>query len=285
MLRPNEIDKEKQTMTVLVKLTGVFEGIASMRIAQIRSQVLQSTQFFHSLWHIYTQLRVDDNFHFGRTQTKTEVINKELYLIITAEGGFSGDIDHRLIEIMLQTYDPAKHEIIVLGHHGAIQLAQRGVSFKKYYKLPTNDRTINVAPLANDVRLYRSTRVFYQVYISLMKQEVRQIALATAVQEEGRRATAMDEMISEANYIFEPSTTAVVDHLENSMMQIALAQVILESRLAQYASRFGAMSAAQKKSEESQTTLQLSLNRARRAVKDERLKEVINGLRKVRLSI
>jgi F0F1-type ATP synthase gamma subunit len=40
------------------------------------------------------------------------------------------------------------------------------------------------------------------------------------------------------------------------------------------------MSAAKDKSEEGRDELHLAFNRAKRAVKDERLKEIINGLRK-----
>ncbi len=281
MLRPSELEHEERAMATLVELTSVFEGIASMRISQIRNQVLQATEFFHTLWHIYSQIRVDEHFRFGRSQQQLDISNKELYIIITAEGGFSGDIDQRLIEVMLRSYDPTKNEIVVIGHHGALQLSQSGIPFKKYYKLPVKDENINVTPITEEVRHYRATQVFYQEYVSLMDQEIRHISLSNAVKERGEKATAAEEIITESNYIFEPSTHAVVDHLENSMMQIALAQVVLESKLAQYASRFRAMKAAHEKSEESRSDLQLAYNRAKRAVKDERLKEIINGLRKV----
>ena len=75
------------------------------------------------------------------------IIQKELYVIITAEGGFSGDIDQKLVKLMLETYDAEKNDIIVIGHHGALQLAQRGVSYKKYFKLPNKDVNINVKAL------------------------------------------------------------------------------------------------------------------------------------------
>ena len=78
MKRPQEIGKEMKQMNTLVTLTGVFEGIASMRIAQIKNQVLQSTQFFQELWKIYNQIRVDSEFRFGRSQIQQKVINKEL---------------------------------------------------------------------------------------------------------------------------------------------------------------------------------------------------------------
>ena len=69
------------------------------------------------------------------------------------------------------------------------------------------------------------------------------------------------------------------------MLQITLAQVVLESKLAQYASRFRAMSSAHKKAKDASSDLDRELNHAKRAIKDERAKEIINGLRKERVSI
>jgi F-type H+-transporting ATPase subunit gamma len=278
--RPADIERDEMAMGTLVELTSVFEGIASMRIAQIKNQVLQATQFFNELWQIYSQLRVSSSFGFGRSQSEVEVIDKELYIIITAEGGFSGDIDQKLIQMMVQTYDKDKNDIIVIGHHGAIQLAQRGISYEKYFKLPTKDQNINVTPIIREVQRYRNSKVFYQEYLSLMTQEVKSIDLSTAVQAKGSESDKPDEIISEANYIFEPSSYDVVDHLERSMLQIAVSQLILDSKLAQYASRFRAMSASHTRADEAKGELHLMYNRARRAIKDERLKESINGMKK-----
>lgn len=287
MKRPNEIEREEMAMGTLVELTSVFEGIASMRIAQIKNQVIQATKFFDELWAIYSQLRVDSLFRFGRSQSEdaVAVINKELYIVITAEGGFSGDIDQKLIQQMLKTYDPNKQDIIVIGHHGAIQLVQRGVKFKKYFKLPVKDQNINVTPIVKEVQQYASTTVFYQEYVSLMVQDVKRIELSTAVQQQGAASEKPEEIISEQTYIFEPSTYAVIDHLERSMINIAISQLILDSKLAQYASRFRAMSASHQRSDEAKADLHLEYNRARRGIKDERLKEIINGLRKARVGV
>ncbi len=282
MRRPSEIEKDVMAMATLSELTSVFEGIASMRIAQIKNQVMQATLFFQELWSIYSQLRVDAIFRFGRSQAGVQVSPKELYVIITAEGGFSGDIDQKLIQLMLATYDSEKNDIIVIGHHGALQLAQRGISFKKYFKLPVKDQNINVGPIIREVQQYRTTTVFYQEYVSLMVQDVRKIELSNAVAAEGGQQLNKknSEVISEENYIFEPTTYDVVDHLESSMMRIALSQLILDSKLAQYASRFRAMSASHTRADEAKDELKLNYNRARRAIKDERLKEIVNGMRK-----
>lgn len=279
MKHPNEIARDEANMSTLVELTSVFEGIASMKIAQTKNQVLESTQFFDRLWQIYLQLRVDALFGLGREQT-VDIIEKELFIIITAEGGFSGDIDQKLVEMMIDAYDAEKNDIIVIGHHGAMQLSQRGVSFRKYYKLPEKDRNINVSPIIREVQQYRKCSVFYQEYVSLMSQDVKRIELSSAIQIAGARNEKVEDLITEQNYIFEPSSYAVAAHLERSMLKIALSQLILQSKLAQYASRFRAMSASHQRADETKVDLHLAYNRARRAVKDERLKEIINGIKK-----
>jgi len=204
-------------------------------------------------------------------------------MVITAEGGFSGDIDQKLIRWMLETHDPAKQDIIVIGHHGALQLIQQKVGFKKYFTLPSRDTNINVRPLVQEVSHYESTVVFYQTYVSLMSQEIKRIELQTAVAEQAQAQAGdkekPEDIISDRNYIFEPSTYDVVAHLERSMTEIALSQVILDSKLAQYASRFRAMSMAKDKSNEMAGDLRMQFNRTKRRIADERLKEMIVGMR------
>ena len=280
MRQPSDIAREENSLATLVELTSIFEGIASMRIAQTKTQVLESTKFFNALWAIYSQLRVDSLFSFGRDEGKTEIIDKELFIIITAEGGFSGDIDQKLMQQMLKEFDAAKQDIIVIGHHGAQQLNQLGIAYQKYFKLPSKDQNINVTPIILEVQKYRNASVFYQEYLSLMTQEVKKISLSNAVKERGAASDKPDEIISEATYIFEPDSYRVAAHLERSMMQIAISQLILDSKLAQYASRFRAMSASHQRADESKNDLHLEYNRSRRAIKDARLKEIITGIKK-----
>lgn len=278
MRRPQEIAVDEQNMSTIVGLTSAFESLASMRISQTKNQVLQSQGFFNELWHIYSQLRVDSLFRFGRGK-HDNVIDKTLIIAVTAEGGFSGDIDQRLVSTMLKEYDPKKHDIVIIGHHGALQLAQLHIQYLKYYKLPEKDNDINVQPLIQIIKQYASTLVFYQTYLSLSQQEIKRIELKSAVQTAGNQAGRNDEVISELTYIFEPSAFDVVAHLERSMVEITLSQVILDSKLAQYASRFRAMTAAKERSTESLQDLHILYNRTKRNIADERLKEILNGHR------
>jgi F-type H+-transporting ATPase subunit gamma len=280
MQKPKDLIEDVTTTRTLLNLTSAFEGIASSRLSRIRNQTLQASAFFSELWQVYSQIRVDKLFGFGRRGSDQAVIAKDLYLLITSEGGLSGDIDERLVQTMIEVYDKDKQDVIVIGHHGSVQLSEKGIAYKKYYKLPTRDQNINTQPLIRDIQSYQSTTIFYQKYVSLTDLRIEKIQLSKTVQEMGRQVKKDEEIISIENYIFEPSVFKVIDYLENSMMNITLSQLLLDSKLAQYTSRFRAMSAAHQQADETYRDLNLRFHRAMRGLKDERLKETINGLRK-----
>lgn len=279
MKRPLEILAEEKSMRTIVGLTGAFESLSSMKIVLTKKNVLSSNVFFSDVWNIYKNIRVTGMFQFGRRPDETP-IDKELYILITAPAGLSGDIDQRLIRLMRKEYDPAKQDIIVIGKHGAQQLTQLNIKFEQFFNLPKND-PINVEPLMAVVKQYRETRVFYQNYISLMTQDVRSIRLSDVIETKGA-ATDSANSITEATYIFEPNPLVVVAHMETSMLRLAILQLIYDSRLAQHASRFRAMSSAHQRATEEVSTIHLRYNRARRAIVDTRLKEISAGLKKLR---
>lgn len=286
MRRPQEIQKDVDTMATMVNLTSVFESLASMRISQIKGKVQQSEKFFGELWNIYRQIRLDQTFRFGREE-HAKADKKELRILITADGGFSGDIDQRLIRLALEGYNKEEHDIIIIGHHGAVQLAQQGIDFKKYFKLPKQDENINVEPITEESQSYDNTFVYYQSYQSLSVQNVKKMNLSNALKDQGEASMEQilnDEVINEQTHIFEPSTDEVIGYLERSMTSIILAQIILESKLAQYASRFKAMTAAHERADESLAEYKMMFNRSKRAIKDTRLKEIVIGMQKVKAS-
>src|SRR5690606_4939504 len=94
--------------------------------------------------------------------------------------------------------------------------------------------------------------------------------------------TISSNLVSEKTYIFEPSSYSVAAYLEKSILRLTISQFIYDSRLAQVASRFKAMSAAKERSVETAGELRLEYNRSKRNQVDTRLKESMAGLKKIR---
>lgn len=283
MRRPLEIKAEEMSMRTIVSLTSAFESLSSMKIMQTKNKVLISNDFFNEVWTIYKQIRVDVMFNFGR-ENHEAAINKEVLILITAPGGLTGDIDQRLIRKFREYYDPTRHDIIVIGHHGATQLAQFHIEYNVYFDLPKKDY-INIDPLLAEIKKYAKSRVFYEDYVSLSQQEIKSIDVSDAISVMGKIAdleTIDENKISEKTYIFEPNTYAVAAYLETAIVRLMLTQFIYDSRLAQLASRFKAMTAAKERSIETAGELHTQYSRAKRALVDVRLKESLVGLKKIR---
>lgn len=283
MRRPLEIKAQEASVRSVVSLTSALESLSSMQIAKTKNKVLISNQFFDQVWKIYKQVRVDVLFNFGRVMGE-EPIDKELLILITAKGGLSGDIDQRLIRKFMEYYDERKHQVLVIGHHGALKLKQAHVDYAYYFDIPEHDY-INVDPLIDIIRKYKKSRIFYQNYVSLSQQEVKDVDLSEVVSSKGRVAdmsTVSDDLVTEKNYIFEPNAFAVAAYLENSILRLTISQFIYDSRLAQVASRFKAMSAAKERSMENAAELHTEYNRSKRNQVDTRLKESLAGLKKIR---
>jgi len=277
MRQINTIAEELEQIGTVNNITGVFESIASMKIARIKQQVLDSKDFFSELWDMYSSLNVTtEEIEIARTASVTK--DRQLFVVITAEGGFSGDIDRKLTDWMLKQYDPETTDIIAIGNHGVTQLRQHNVKVTQSFDLPEEDSDMNLQPIMNQIIQYPETTAYYQTYVSLSVQDVKRIGLKTAVDDLGQDQ-AGSEAITSSNYIFEPSEAAVVSHLESSMLGVALAQVILESKLAQHASRFKAMTSAHDKAKDTRSELRVQYSRAKRALADERSKEIINAMR------
>lgn len=283
MKLPIEIKNEENSMRTMVSLTSAFESLSSIQIAKTKNKVIISNQFFDEVWSIYKQIRMDVIFNFGRSQDE-KPLDKELILLITAPGGLSGDIDQRLVRRFREHYNPENNDILVIGRHGVSQLAQASIKPSYYFDIPKKDY-INVDPLMDIIKKYRKSRIFYQHYISLSQQEIVDVDLSEVVSRKGRVAdldTAGEDLITEKNYIFEPSPYSVAAYLETSILRLTLAQFIYDSRLAQAASRFRAMTAAKERSIEVTDELHTQYNRAKRALIDVRLKESMAGLKKIR---
>ena len=281
MKRAALIADDLHQIGTIADLTSVFEGIASLEIGRLREQVLSSKKFFHELWNIYSQLRISEDSLLSDGHTHQNP--KKLLVAITAQGGLSGDIDSRLVESLMREYDVNTCDVVVVGSHGQMLLAQRKVKPVRYFDLPKGRDGFGLTltePLVEMVGEYSQTIAFYPSYLSLSQQNPARIELIAAVRtfdEDDWDEEA--EIISELEYDFEPNFGEMVDYLEHTMLGLVISEIILEAKLAQPASRFNAMASAKQRALEMKGELRLAFNRSKRAAAAERNREIIAVLK------
>lgn len=279
MRRSNLIEKDIASIGTLKDLTNVFESLASTQVAKVKNKAQLSQEFFELLWKRYTAIRIDPK---KRITTRHDVGTNErkVLVLISAEAGLSGDLDMRMVETMQENYDKSNTDIVVLGSHGASLLNQRGIPYIRFFQIPETDSYIDVNPVIEAIKSYSEIIVYYEEYISLGQQEVRSINLVS------RMADMSDEVeegvITDMDTIFEPSIDEIADEMEETMMSLALSQTILQSGLAQSASRFNAMTVAEDRASEMLGDYKLEFHRAKRSESDRRLREVLVSIKKKR---
>jgi len=128
---------------------------------------------------------------------------------------------------------------------------------------------------------YSKVVVYYEEYVSLGVQEIKIIDLMSSMRDMGQEVDD-EHAITVQGTIFEPSLDEIADQMEMIMMTLTLSQTILESSLAQAASRFNAMAVAKKRARELLSDYQLEFHRAKRSESDRRLREVMISLKKKR---
>lgn len=279
MLNLKQLESTLATTETLSEVTQAFENIASIEIRRIKDRVIASREFFHELWGLYSQLRVSDEetFMSGREIE----INKTALLVITSDVSLSGGIDQRLINQVLSEYRANKHDLIVVGSHGESLLRVMGLKPRAVFKLPDVTKKIDVLPIIKLVSKYQDSVVYYESFVSLSKQRIAHLELLFAVQ----KLSALEkertgvEIIFSKDYIFEPSIQVVVEYMESMMLSTALTEVILESRLAQLASRFNAMSLAYQAADKRVKYLTTGISRLKRQKADESIRRHYNEVK------
>ena len=283
MRRANAIEDESKQIGTVKDLTSVFESIASTQVAKVKNKVKLSKEFFDLLWEQYSALRIDPSTRItGRDRVSVSATKENVFVIISAEAGLSGDIDQRLVERMLKDYKEETTDIVVLGSHGAAQLEQRKVPYVRFFQVPESDSYIDVSPVIEAVHPYRHIVVYYEEYVSLGVQNIKRIDLISNIKEMSEDAD--EDAITEQETIFEPSIDYIADEMEKNMMTLALSQTILESSLAQSASRFNAMALAKDTATDLLKDYKLEYHRAKRSESDRRMREVLISLKKKKRS-
>lgn len=278
MSMSQDLLKQLDEIATIESLTEVFESIASLRIRQIKDRVVSSKTFFTELWQIYAQLRIDPKDRLKSRTPSGRKKNKNAIIIITSAGGLSGEIDKKIIDRVLAEYDRQNDELIVIGTRGVVLLAEHKVKPVKVFDLPDITKSIDASPIIRLIEQYQRTTVYYQTFVSLAVQDVGKIELLLAAKQLGDEQSDLihkNELVYTSDYLFEPSLEAVILYLESMMLGVALTQVILESRLAQFASRFTAMTVANTKAHEMYRDYNLKYHSAKRAERDEASHELI----------
>jgi ATP synthase F1 gamma subunit len=269
MSKATDMHRQYTDLATIEEIAKVFETIASVQIRQIRDRVVASREFFHELWSLYIQLRIDSNSPVA-TLLPTRTIDRTAVILISSEDTLSGSIDEELVDEVLGSVNEQTTDFFVIGKKGAKLLRNQGIIPTKVFPLPDISKPVNVVPIIALTQDYKTTVVYFEQFVNLTTQQVQVFELVAGISRlsEAEAKVGDTTLIFSSDYIFEPSLEEVVMYLESMMRATALTELILESRLAQLASRFRAMSSASTAAGEQKVDVLSQYRRLQRQMRD-----------------
>lgn len=263
MARLQDLQTQLNDLSTISQVVQAYENISSLQIRQIRDRVLQAREFFHELWAMYDQLRIDVPTKAKKTIPKSGSVA----VLISSDLSFASGLDEQIIQTMLEGIKTRSTDIVAIGTRGAQLLASRNVEVSKSFHLPSLESKVNVVPIINYLSGYKTVTLYFARFESVTEQQVVAFELHESVARLQKQSSSTDsELMFASDYIFEPSLEEVIEYLESTMSSIAVTQIVLESTLSQLAYRYNSLSRASEsaKAELQKTRRQLNVYLRRR---------------------
>lgn len=274
-------------------LTDTFEQIAIIKIKEIKDRVEISKKFFDDIWRIYIDLRI---IKTKKDKSLMTSISKAIvqqnkvgnaYVLVSSTSGLSGSINRQVVNYMLPDVrkDLATSNrtgVFAIGKYGYTLLSEKQIKITKEFDMPPQDNVDEkmISQIITDLSTYQHIFVYYPEFFSIGHQQEKKIEITKEYLNEDLGITEEKEnLITPENYIFEPSVEFVIEHFESIMMGIAMGQIILESKLSQYASRLIAMDMASQRAGDIYELEENHYNMAVRDNRDKSIKELFGAMK------
>lgn len=206
-------------------------------------------------------------------------IAKVCIVVVTSDRGLCGAYNSQVLRTALQLSQehPTAH-IVAVGRKAHEFFKKRGknvaASFNRFSDVAT---LTDAEPLAHWLLTSYKTHVYDQVlfcstvFISALQQRVEvQEILPVDIK-------ALEKIINPIPYVFEPSRALVFEKLVEELVKVEIVHLVFEANASEHSSRMIAMKNATDNAEDLQTSLTLSLNKARQASITQELAEITSA--------
>lgn len=204
------------------------------------------------------------------------------YVVFTADRGLAGSFNVNIIRMasnaMKNELRPLK--LVCVGRKGRDFFKKRGIGLTmEFTGLGEEPGFSTVREMVNKlVTLYLNgevdeVRLIYTEFVNAVTQRPVEVQLLPVVPPQGKDA----EEGPTTEYIYEPSSDAVLNALVPRFAETVFYQAMLESKASEHGARMTAMGNATDKAKEMIGKLTLMYNRARQAAITREISEIVGG--------
>ncbi len=272
MSNARQVKQRIKTAKNISKITKAMEMVSASKMRKAQERALSARHYTLALSDSLATLAAKINDESVHPLLKVNEKGKDLAIIIGTDKGLCGSLNQSLFKLLLTWLK--KHpngEIIAVGKTIIRTASFWGLKLKaQFADLPdavTTADIVGISRLVIDGYLneeIKSTDLFFTDFINTLSQKPKRFPLLPL-------ASRLDELETlagsgpEAQYIFEPSASAILDDLLPFYIENMIYQAFLESRASEHSARMVTMKNASENAVELVNDLKLIYNKERQA--------------------
>ena len=275
------------------QITKAMKMVSAAKLRRAQEAVVSARPFADKMQQVLASLarREDQDAHPLLARRGT---GKALIVLVTSDrglcGGFNSNVSKTVERHIRANPDGFEQlDLLLVGRKGNDYLKRRpGMTIFKVYENLLGTGQVSYAPAAligeELVELfvgeqYDAVYLAYNAFRSAISQEPRIVQLLPIVPEAEPAETGSEYL---ADYLYEPSASAVLAQLLPKYVEVQVFRAFLESVASEHGARMSAMDSASKNASEMIGKLTLQYNRARQAAITKELMEIISGAESVK---
>ena len=270
------------------QITKAMKMVSSSKLRRAQERIVRSRPYAQEMLRVFNNLatRVDSSAH--PLLTDDPQAGRTLLVVISADRGLCGSFNTNVIKTTAQYVaehpaDAGKQAAFALvGRKSRDFFMRRGFDVRyEEVGLFQNVKWAHAQAIANtcikeflgpDVS---SVYLVYNEFRSVISQRVVMERLLPIPKLSAEAATGSDA--SAAEYLFEPSPSALLETLLPFHVAVQVNRALLESSAAEHAARMTAMDAATRNAKEMVDRLTLYMNKVRQAAITREIIEIVAG--------
>lgn len=280
MANLKEIRNRISSIGSTMQITSAMKMVSAAKLKKAQDAITHMRPFSNKLTELLQNLSATLDADDGGVYTQQRDIKKVLLVAITSNrglcGGFNSTVIKEVKHIAATKYNGKEVTVLTIGKKGNDLLSKEFEIYADKGDVFDDLNFVNVAAIAEDL-MDQFVNGKYDI-IEIVYNRFKNAATQIITQEQFLPILPLDtEVVSNTDYIFEPSKHEIVEGLIPKSLKTQLFKAIRDSYAAEHGARMTAMHKATDNATELRDELLLIYNKARQAAITNEILEIVGG--------
>lgn len=269
------------------QITKAMKMVAAAKLRKAQDRMVQTRPYASKIQNVVGRLASGSEINNPLLRTSNEV-NNILIIVVGSDRGLCGGFNNNLFKEIEKSIDKnfvAQRandtlSLITIGKKATAHFSKRKYNvvakYPGFFDQLEYDASSQIMNNAIEEFINGS---FDEVYIAYneFKSVIAQNRIIDKILPIDPKTISGNESVESIDYIFEPSSSEILDQLLPLHLNVQLWKAVLESNAAEQGARMSAMDSATENAKELERELRLKYNQARQSAITTEISEIVSG--------